>query len=142
MSTDLKENPSTNITHNDKDLVQLAGYHAYKKYEKNDEIQVNGKVFLVINVINDSATGLDALTVRNTTVYDKNGNLSEERNYDGELVIVYVGSDQVLGDWINTNINLIGDTEPAQLEAANAYFDEMEQAFGKISSVTGNFLAS
>lgn len=137
MGTDLREIPTINVTHDDKDLVQLAGYHAYKEYEKDDEIQVNGKVFLVEHVVNDPSTGLDALTVRNITPLTEGGN----ENHDGELIIVYVGSDQLVGDWINTNINLIGETEPAQLEAAVAYFDYIEEELEEeISSVTGNSL--
>src|SRR5690625_3299651 len=84
---------------NDKDLVQLAGYHAYMKYEEPKLIKVNEKKFKVIDTRYDTATGLDALTVQNIKT--------------SELIVVFVGSDQIKEDWIETNINLIGDTEPA-----------------------------
>lgn len=128
------------VKHDDKDLVQLAGYHAYKGYRKDNEIQVNGKVFIVEDTEYNTATGLDALTVRNVTVYNDNGELSEERNFNGELIIVFIGSDQLKGDWIDTNINLIGHAEPAQLEAAEDYFRDVEKNIGPVASVTGNSL--
>lgn len=136
MDTELIDNSILNVTHNDQDLVQLAGFHAYRKYEEEDEIHVNGKVFLVEDIKTDSSTGLDALVVRNITPLTDNGN----ENFSGELIVVYVGSQQIVGDWINTNINLIGDVDPAQLKAAVTYFEDMEEIFGEISSVTGNSL--
>ncbi len=36
------EHQSTETSYDDKDLVQLAGYHAYKYYKVDDEIKVNG----------------------------------------------------------------------------------------------------
>ena len=110
----------------DKDLVQLAGYHAYMKYEEPKLIKVNEKKFKVIETRYDTTTGLDALTVQNVKT--------------GELIVVFVGSDQIKGDWIDTNINLIGEAEPAQLVAAKKYFKKMEDDHGTVSSVTGNSL--
>src|SRR5690625_319975 len=128
------------VKHDDRDLVQLAGYHAYKRHRKDHEIHVNGKVFVVENTKYNTATGLDALTVKNVTVLNDDGELSDERNTNGELIVVFVGSDQIKGDWIGTNINLIGEAEPAQLVAAKKYFKKMEDDHGTVSSVTGNSL--
>lgn len=133
MSTELREQGAK---HDDKDLVQLAGYHAYREYRKRDEIDVSGKTFLVENVKNDPSTGLDALVVRNVTPLTEKG----DKNKDGELIVVFVGSDQIKGDWIDTNINLIGDTEPVQLVEAKSYFEDVEEKIGTVSSVTGNSL--
>jgi len=128
------------VKHDDRDLVQLAGYHAYQKYEFEDEIHINGKVFMVEDTENDMETGLDALTVKNVTVFNEDEELSDNRNLDGELIVVFVGSDQIKGDWIETNANLIGEAEPAQLVAAKKYFKKMEDDHGTVSSVTGNSL--
>jgi len=93
----------------DKDLIQLAGYHAYQMYEDPTTIKVNGKEFEVIDTEYGTETGLDALTVRNVE--------------NGELIVVFVGSDQIKGDWIETNANLIGEAEPAQLLKAKGYIE-------------------
>src|SRR5699024_8766606 len=114
------------LTH-DKDLVQLAGYHAYKRYENPKKIEVDGKKFKVIDTIYDTDSGLDALTVQNVK--------------SGELTIVYVGSQQIKEDWLGTNAKLLSDTPPAQIEAAQKYFDDVTKEFGEVSSVTGNSLA-
>src|SRR5690625_548310 len=124
------------VKHDDRDLVQLAGYHAYKKHKFEDEIHVNGKVFIVENTEYDTESGLDALAVKNVTPLTKDG----DENLDGEIIVVFVGSDQIKGDWIDTNINLIGEAEPAQLVAAKEYFKDVEDAYGTVSSVTGNSL--
>jgi len=58
----------------------------------------------------------------------------------GELIVVFVGSDQIKGDWIETNANLIGEAVPAQLEEAKEYFEDVEERIGTVSSVTGNSL--
>lgn len=110
----------------DQDLVQLAGYHSYNYLPLGKIVIVNDKRFEVVNTRYDTSTGLDALTVQNSKT--------------GEMSVVFVGSDQLVGDWINTNINLIGEAEPAQLEAAVEYYEEMEETFGEIPSVTGNSL--
>src|SRR5690625_87144 len=110
----------------DKDLIQLAGYHAYQMYEDPTTIKVNGKEFEVIDTEYGTETGLDALTVRNVE--------------NGELIVVFVGSDQIKGDWIETNANLIGEAEPAQLVEAKEYFKDVEERIGIVSSVTGNSL--
>lgn len=93
------ENDPGSLKTNDKDLVQLAGYHAYKYYEKGHVETVNGKAFKVIDTIVDTKTGLDALTVQN----------DETKEYS----IVYVGSDQLVGDWLGTNVQLPSYVKPA-----------------------------
>lgn len=112
---------------NDKDLVQLAGYHAYKYYEKGHLETINRKEFKVVNTVIDTKTGLDAMTVENLGT--------------GELSIVYVGSDQLVGDWLGTNTQLPSYLEPAQIKAAKQYFDDISDEIGEVSSVTGNSLA-
>jgi len=128
------------VKHDDRDLVQLAGYHAYKRHRKDHELHVNGEIFVVENTKYNKATGLDALTIKNVTVLNEDGELSDNRNLDRELIIVFVGSDQIKEDWIETNINLIGEAEPAQLVAAKKYFKDVEDDHGAVSSVTGNSL--
>ncbi|GAB3806946.1 hypothetical protein [Virgibacillus kimchii] len=113
---------------NDQDLVELAGYHAYRyrNHDLGDSMKVNGTEFEVMHTIYDPATGLDALTVQNVET--------------GELTIVYVGSEQLQEDWIDTNLRLPSRIPPAQLHAANDYFDYVEETFGPVDSITGNSL--
>src|SRR5690625_1410572 len=134
MGTTAKDDKSIDVIHDDKDLVQLAGYHAYREFTEFDPIHVNGKEFRVEDVKNDRSTGLDALVVKNVTPLTKGG----VENKSGELIVVFVGSDQIKGDWIDTNINLIGEAEPAQLVAAKEYVEDVEERIGTVSSVTGN----
>src|SRR5690625_3809488 len=136
MKATIKENQSMNVMHDDKDLVQLAGYHAYREFRELDEIEVNGKRFRIEEIKNEPSTGLDALVVKNVTPLTENG----AKNKDGEIIVVFVGSDQIKGDWIDTNINLIGEAEPAQLVAVKEYFEDVEERIGTVSSVTGNSL--
>ncbi|WP_164217819.1 hypothetical protein [Virgibacillus sp. YIM 98842] len=110
----------------DKDLVELAGYHAYNKPFEPAIIHINNKSFEVIDTNYDHPTGLDALTVQNVET--------------AELTIVYVGSEQPKEDWIDTNLRLPSRLPPAQLEAANDYFDYVENTFGPVDSITGNSL--
>jgi len=90
----------------------------------------------VENTEYDTESGLDALTVKNVTPLTKDG----DENLDGELIVVFVGSDQIKGDWIETNANLIGEAEPAQLVEAKECFEDVEERIGTVSSVTGNSL--
>ena len=55
---------------NDIDLVELAGFHAYRLIVESRFITVNGKKCDVMHVIGDSETGLDAITVQNTITKD------------------------------------------------------------------------
>lgn len=43
-------NAEAKIGHDDKDLVQLAGYYAYIDQETNKEIEINGKLVKVEHV--------------------------------------------------------------------------------------------
>jgi len=62
----------------DQNLVELAGFHVYEKYEKRDIFEVNGGSFEVhdSNFEKDS-TGLDAMTIENVN--------------SGEYHVVYMG---------------------------------------------------
>ncbi|MFZ0578221.1 MAG: hypothetical protein WAM41_12025 [Psychrobacillus psychrotolerans] len=112
---------------NDKDLVELAGYHAYKHYLDYQSIQVNGKKFDVIDTRYDTSSGLDALTIQNFETK--------------ELSIVFVGSEQLDKDWLETNTTLIGKVPPQQILDAKTYYQQMNDKYGPISSVSGNSLA-
>ncbi|MBO1910884.1 hypothetical protein J4G37_39585, partial [Microvirga sp. 3-52] len=81
---------------NDIDLVELAGFHAYRIVVESRFIPVNGKKFEVINVIKDSETGLDAFTVQNTITKD--------------YTVVYVGTDTGSIVDIKTDLKLLRDT--------------------------------
>ncbi len=132
----VKKNQYINVTHDDKDLVQLAGYHAYNRaYEAGDEIEVNGKIFHVEEKLEEDSTGFEALVIRNITPLTDGG----EENPDGELIIVYVGSRPDIKDW-QANADLLKDVEPEQMNQAVEYFEEMEEKYGEISAVTGNSL--
>ena len=50
----------------DVDLVELAGYHAYRTVTESTVITVNGKELEVVSVVSDPESGLDAFTVQNT----------------------------------------------------------------------------
>jgi len=111
----------------DKDLVELAGYHSYKHYERFSNISVNGKRFDVLHTKYNSSSGLDALTVQNFETK--------------ELSIVFVGSEQLDKDWLETNTTLIGKVPPQQILDAKTYYHQMNDKYGPISSVSGNSLA-
>jgi len=113
---------------NDRDLVQLAGDHAYRYIESPDKIEVNGKEYRVIDNCYDTASGLDAMTIERIGTDDN------------EVSVIFVGSDQIKGDWIDTNLNLVGEAEPEQLADAKKYFEEMEAEHGPIKFVAGNSL--
>ncbi|WP_416148978.1 SA1320 family protein [Salipaludibacillus sp. HK11] len=117
-------------TTSDKNLVELAGFHVYEKYEKRDIVEVDGNSFIVRddNFEKDS-TGLDAMTVENIE--------------SGEYHIIFMGTDHK-GKYgkedLITNVNLLTSSVPEQLVNADEYFDKMEKEFGEISSVAGNSL--
>ncbi|GAF65400.1 hypothetical protein BTS2_2298 [Bacillus sp. TS-2] len=111
----------------DKDLVQLAGYHAYENYPTSIDEIINDTEYEVIDTIYEHPTGLDALTVENRDT--------------GELIVVYQGSRQLKEDWLETNTKLLSNLEPAQFVAARDYFDSIEETYGEVSYVTGNSLA-
>lgn len=110
----------------DINLIELAGFHAYRPESLVGLIIVNGTEFEVMNVITDIEIGLDAFTVQNTNT--------------GDYTVVYVGTDPNSSEDIKTDLKLLRDTPPAQLEEGLKYFDDMETKFGPISSITGNSL--
>ena len=117
---------SSNDT-NDKDLVELAGYHSYVHYDIDEIFKVNEKKFRVLDTIYNTDSGLDALTVQNVKTK--------------ELTVVFVGSEQMDTDWIGTNTKLLSDAPPVQVQEAKAYFDQVNKEIGEVSSVSGNSLA-
>ncbi|TSB48486.1 SA1320 family protein [Alkalicoccobacillus porphyridii] len=115
----------------DTNLVELAGYHAYRNYQINSIINANDNMFRVVNTIYDHPTGLDALTVESLET--------------GEFTVVYVGTatETSTGEFssadIVTDMMLVSDLDVPQLEAAEAYYREMDQKYG-VDSVAGNSL--
>ncbi|MBM7539867.1 SA1320 family protein [Amphibacillus cookii] len=122
MSSSIEE---VNQMTSDQDLVQMAGYHAYRRLNKYDRFIVNDTDYRVLDVIADTKTGLDALTVINL----------ENR----EVTVVYVGTDKDQMQDIITDIRLLSDIDVPQLEAAQEYFDDMNDKYG-VDSMTGNSL--
>ena len=112
---------------NDKDLIELAGYHAYRNYKTSEVIEIKGKDFEVKNTIHDPDSGFRALTVENLET--------------DEISIVYVGSEPNVQDWIFTNPMLLSDTPPQQIQDAIDYYDWVNDKIGDVSSITGNSLA-
>ena len=113
----------------DTDLVELAGYQAYLYPPKDDTFIVNNKEYKVVDTIYRDKTGLDALTVKNT--------------YTNEYTIIYVGTDATAENGkqdLITDAQLLSKLTPDQITAARDYFNEMEEKFGEISSITGNSL--
>lgn len=111
----------------DEHLVEMSGLHAYLGYEINSIIRIDDSQFRVANVHYNDPSGLDALTVQSIETE--------------EIFIIYVGTDfHGKYGWkdIETNINLLNEVIPAQLEAADDYYVEMEKKFGEISAVAGN----
>ena len=117
---------SSNDT-NDKDLVELAGYHSYVHYDIDEIFKVNEKKFRVLDTIYNTDSGLDALTVQNVKTK--------------ELTVVFVGSEQMDTDWIGTNTKLLSDAPPIQIQEAKAYFNQVNKEMGEVSSISGNSLA-
>lgn len=111
---------------NDPDLVELAGLHAYRTVIEDDRIFTDGNEYKVMHVITEPESGLDAFTVKNMNT--------------GEYTVVYVGTDPDSNEDIMTDLKLLRDTPPAQLEEGLKYFDDMEKKYGPISSISGNSL--
>lgn len=116
----------------DQDLIDLAGDKSYQNFAGKDFIQVNGKNYKVLDVINDKNTGLNAITVKNVMT--------------GECTIVYQGTqttDPNTGNFdiadIMTDASLPGNIPDKQMKQAESYYQKMNKKFG-ISSVTGNSL--
>lgn len=127
--SNIKSSDRIHYATNDRDLVELAGAHAYKYVQGNaDNITVNGKEFKVIDTFYGHESGLDALTVQNRITK--------------EYSVVYVGSDrtQIEEDWLKTNARLPGVVAPPQLKEAYTYFQYVEDNIGPVSHVAGNSL--
>src|SRR5699024_1934859 len=106
----------------DADLVELAGYHAYRNYERGDlGGGVKGKKFEVVHTKYDIDSGFEALTVLNVETK--------------EISIVYVGSQDIINDWILTNPMLLSDTPPQQIQDAIDYYDWVNDNVGEVSSI-------
>ncbi len=125
-------NKSTNT--NDKDLVELAGYNAYKPYSVGRRLEVNGNDYIVKDTHYNDPSGLDAITV--------------QKDKTNELTIVYVGTDPSKPNGqqdLITDLKLLDDVPPAQLTAANKYYEQMKAKYEKggykIKSTCGNSLA-
>lgn len=131
----LKGSPNINtniVANNDKDLVELAGLHAYTYPLVESVIQVNDTDYTVINTHYEDPTGLDSMTVINMETE--------------EISIVYVGTD-ASGKYgkqdILTDAQLLSDLTPAQLDAARNYYTEMNKKYknvGGVQSIAGNSL--
>ncbi|WP_191557769.1 SA1320 family protein [Metabacillus idriensis] len=116
-------------TISDKDLVELAGYHAYRSFDVDETITVNGRNYTVVNTKYNQKSGLDALTVQN---YET-----------GEYTVVYVGTNPSQKQDLLTDFQLMSDLTPAQIADARAYFNEMDKKYqraGGIKSMSGNSL--
>ncbi len=118
----------------DKDLVELAGYHAYKINNKKDYLTVNGIEYKVVDKKYKDPSGLDAITVQKVGTK--------------ELTIVYVGTQTDKEDGLKdgiTDLELLGDVPPVQLKAADKYYETMKDKYEKdgykIKSICGNSLA-
>jgi hypothetical protein len=116
----------------DRDLVELAGLHAYSEINRFDIIKVNGKAFKVLDVNFLDDTGLDAFTVRNESTK--------------EITIVYEGTDAAAENGkqdLLTDVQLLSDLTLPQLEASAEYLNRIQKEYkneGGVSSVTGNSL--
>ncbi|WP_079529590.1 SA1320 family protein [Halobacillus hunanensis] len=125
MSDPLTKSPKNNqAVANDKDLVELAGYNAYRNYANEQIMVVNGSEYRVVHTNYTDPTGMDAITVQNI----------DTKSY----TIVYTGT----GDKqdVITDVKLLSDVPPVQLEHAVEYFNKMDEKYG-ISSICGNSLA-
>ncbi|MFG6496260.1 hypothetical protein P8610_12915 [Fictibacillus sp. UD] len=110
----------------DQDLVEISGFHAYQEYEINQVVQVNGNSYRVLDVKESEVNGLNALTLAS--------------NDSKEIIVAYTGTDTGDKNDLKTDLQLLSDRVPVQVEAAREYFDDMEKKFGKISYVCGNSL--
>ncbi|MGM0753192.1 MAG: SA1320 family protein [Bacillota bacterium] len=123
---------NVNTETTDRDLVELAGLHAYSEINRFDIIKVNGKAFKVLDVNFLDDTGLDAFTVRNESTK--------------EITIVYVGTDAAAENGkqdLLTDVQLLSDQTLPQLEASAEYLNRIQKEYineGGVSSVTGNSL--
>jgi len=127
-------NSQTGVTtvNNDKNLVELAGLHAYKDTPTREILTVNEIDYLVLDTVYGDITGLDAMTVINQT--------------SREVSIIYVGTDAAADNGkqdLLTDAQLLSDLTLPQLEAAQDYYNKMNKKYesiGGVKSVAGNSL--
>jgi hypothetical protein len=127
-------NNQTGVTtvSNDKNLVELAGLHAYKDIPTREIITVNEVDYLVLDTVYGDITGLDAMTVINQK--------------SREVSIIYVGTDAAADNGkqdLLTDAQLLSDLTLPQLEAAQDYYNKMNKKYesiGGVKSVAGNSL--
>jgi hypothetical protein len=127
-------NSQTGVTtvNNDKNLVELAGLHAYKDIPTREIITVNEVDYLVLDTVYGDITGLDAMTVINQK--------------SREVSIIYVGTDAAADNGkqdLLTDAQLLSDLTLPQLEAAQDYYNKMNKKYesiGGVKSVAGNSL--
>ncbi|MBH0156624.1 MULTISPECIES: SA1320 family protein [Fictibacillus] len=110
----------------DQDLVEISGFHAYQEYEVNQVVEVNGNSYRVLDVKESEVNGLNAITLAS--------------NDTKEVIVAYTGTDTGDKKDLLTDLQLLSDMVPAQVEAARDYFDDMEKKYGNISYVCGNSL--
>ncbi|WP_409290783.1 SA1320 family protein [Peribacillus sp. SCS-37] len=113
----------------DQDLVELAGYQAYLHNEVNSTFRVNGKDYIVADVKYNHPSGLDALTVMNLN--------------SKEYTIVFVGTDAGAENGkqdIITDIQLMSRITPAQVQAAEDYYNEISAKGIDVNALCGNSL--
>ncbi|MFC0187259.1 SA1320 family protein [Fictibacillus aquaticus] len=110
----------------DQDLVEISGYHAYMDYTEKQIVQVNGNNYRVKDIHEDTSNGLNAITFQSLETK--------------EMLIAYTGTDTKDKKDIITDAQLLSDMVPDQVQAANDYFNKMEQKFGPVSYVCGNSL--
>ncbi len=118
----------------DKDLVKLAGKSAYHNYQTGKSFTVNETKYWVLETNYKEPTGLDALIV--------------QKDKTKELTVIYVGTQVNKEDGLKdiiTDLKLLDNVTPAQLTAANKYYEQMKAKYEKggykIKSTCGNSLA-
>lgn len=89
----------------DPDLVKLAGHYAYIKPKEGRIIEVDGTEYEVNDAVYNHETGLDAFTIKNI----------DTKGYQ-DLIVVFVGSEQLREDWLETSVNLLSNLTPRQLK--------------------------
>lgn len=129
MTNGVRASDVTQDATSDKDLVELAGYHAYRDFKEEEIIEVNGNRYLVMNTGYGNDSGLDAPTVQNVKTQ--------------EYSVVYVSTNPSQKQDLLIDLQLMSDLTPAQIADARAYFNEMDkkyQSAGGIKSMSGNSL--
>ncbi|WP_088839101.1 SA1320 family protein [Listeria sp. ILCC792] len=116
MGTKLKET-------SDLDLIELSGKWVYKSPQEDDELTVNGNIYIVKEGVYNTSNGLDYMIVENVAT--------------GEISMVFQGT-QGFQDMV-TDGTLPGAVPDAQLKDAEAAFNTMSEKYN-ITNVSGNSL--